>query len=86
MLYIYSYNYDRYVNFALYTLVNNPDPRLTHDIITRSMHPSNLRPILVVGGAGADLVNQIWYKMDLAPAGIIDTESYYDFIDEIEYK
>ena len=73
-------------NFALYTLVNTPDPRPTHDIITRFMHPSNLRPNLVVGGAGADLVNQIWYRMELAPAEIIDTESYYDLIDEIEYK
>ena len=28
-------------NFALYTLVNTHDPRPTHDIITRSMYPSN---------------------------------------------
>jgi hypothetical protein len=41
---------------------------------------------MVVGGAGADLVNQMWYKLELAPAEIIDTESYYDLIDEIEYK
>ena len=71
-------------NFGLFTITRNNDQQPALDIITRSVNTLNLNPKIVLGGVGADLVNQIWYKIEFAPAELINVESYYDLIEEIE--